>query len=513
MTRILLSWLILLGLAMSPTVFALDQLSGTSLIIVLVLRGIVLFLIVVVVAYTGRHMLFTLNRLFGHQRHPYLDVDSADWPRVTVVVPAHNEAEVVGNALDALADVDYPRERYTVIPVDDRSGDDTWSIIEASATKAPTIIKPWRRTEGQPGKAAVLAEVSTSLDGGIVIVFDADYIPGRGLIKQLVAPFFDVEVGAVMGRVVPHNTGRNLLTRLLDLERAGGYQVDQQARMNLHLVPQYGGSVGGVRVSALKAVGGWRTNAYAEDTDLTYRLLLQGFKTVYENRCECYEEVPEVWQERNRQIMRWAKGHNQVALRYSWRTLLSPNVGFAERLDALLLLGVYAIAPLLIVGFIAAFCLYMMGEPVMGGGWLVLVALVCFSSLGNYAAFFELAAAMHLDNSRRRLRLLPFNFLNFLVSVVNISRSCMSLLVDDLWFRQELRWEKTSRFRTNGEHAENAASPLPNDDRPGVHNQKPAEKVSPPPSKQRGRLNIRALMSGLRGEDSSPRKLPAGETT
>ena len=71
-----------------------------------------------------------------------------------------------------------------------------------------------------------------------------------GLLKQLVAPFFDPEVGAVMGRVVPVNSGANLLTRLLDLERSGGYQVDQQARMNMNLMPQYGGTVGGVRLSA-----------------------------------------------------------------------------------------------------------------------------------------------------------------------------------------------------------------------------------------------------------------------
>ena len=51
-----------------------------------------------------------------------------------------------------------------------------------------------------------------------------------------------------MGRVVPLNAGTNLLTRLLDLERSGGYQVDQQARMNLRLVPQHGGTVAGVQV-------------------------------------------------------------------------------------------------------------------------------------------------------------------------------------------------------------------------------------------------------------------------
>ena len=150
----------------------------------------------------------------------------------------------------------------------------------------------------------------------VILIFDADYIPGGGLIKQLVAPFFDPEVGGVMGRVVPLNVGTNLLTRLLDLERSGGYQVDQQARMNLRLVPQHGGTVAGVRLSALREIGGWNDNSLTEDTDLTYRLLLAGWKTVYQNRSECYEEVPETWQVRIKQIMRWAKGHNQALVAY-----------------------------------------------------------------------------------------------------------------------------------------------------------------------------------------------------
>jgi hypothetical protein len=75
-------------------------------------------------------------------------------------------------------------------------------------------------------------------------------------LDHVVAPFFDPKVGAMMGRVVPLNVDTNLLTRFLNMERSGGFQVDQQARMNMHLVPLYGGTVGGIRLSALKNVGG-----------------------------------------------------------------------------------------------------------------------------------------------------------------------------------------------------------------------------------------------------------------
>lgn len=407
-----------------------------------------LFLVLTTVAvYMIRHLAFTLNRLFGRQRHPYLDVDAAQWPTVTVLVPAHNEEQVIAHAIEALLEVDYPRARMRIMPVDDRSSDRTREIIEQYRQANPEVITPFYRDDGKPGKAAALKDATERIESELIVVFDADYIPGRGLIKQIVSPFFDPEIGAVMGRVVPHNTGSNILTRLLDMERSGGYQVDQQARMNLHLVPQYGGSVGGVRMSALKAVGGWNDNALAEDTDLTYRLLLRGYNIAYENRCECYEEVPETWQERNRQIMRWATGHNQAAFKYAWRIIVSPRVSALERIDGLLLLGVYAVSPLLILGWICAIALYFLGQQPLPTTSAMLLALASFGTIGNFAAFFEIGAAVYLDGGRERIRLLPLNFLNFLTSLISTTRATVKMPFQRLLMRRRLHWHKTQRYR------------------------------------------------------------------
>jgi Glycosyltransferases, probably involved in cell wall biogenesis len=281
-----------------------------------VLAALLALLVAMMIAYALRHLLFTLNRLFGRQRHPYLDIDVADWPRVTVFIPAHNEEKVIGGCLEALLAADYPAALMKIVPVDDRSTDGTRKVIEKYRRRAAARIRPYYRNEGMPGKSAALKDALRFAEGEIVMVFDADYVPSRGLVKQLAAPFFDPEVGAVMGRVVPGNVSRNLLTRMLDLERSAGYQVDQQARMNMALVPQFGGTVGGVRRAAMDAVGGWDESMLTEDTDMTFRLLMHGWKTVYTNRSECHEEVPEEWPVRVRQVKRWARGHNQVLARY-----------------------------------------------------------------------------------------------------------------------------------------------------------------------------------------------------
>jgi cellulose synthase/poly-beta-1,6-N-acetylglucosamine synthase-like glycosyltransferase len=404
------------------------------------------FIVAVMVVYTIRHYLFTLNRLFGRHRQPYVDIGTAAWPRVAVFVPCHNEEKVVSHMLDALLAGDYPPDRLIIVPINDRSSDGTQDILDDYADRFPLQVRPYRRVDGRPGKAAALREATAASEAEIHLVFDADYLPGRGLIKQLVAPFFDPEVGAVMGRVVPMNVSKSLLTRLLDLERTGGYQVDQQARMNLGLIPQYGGTVGGVRRAALLDVGGWRDDTLAEDTDITFQLVLAGWEVVYQNRSECYEEVPEIWSSRIRQIKRWARGHNQSLVRYWWPLLKRPaHVRRRTVVDGLLLLGVFAVGPLLLLGWVLAITLYYLGIQI-SGGLLAILGVAMYSTLGNFAAFFEVAAGARLDGSRRRIRLLPFLIVGFLVSLVSVSWATVAQMAT--FWRSHDRWEKTERHRT-----------------------------------------------------------------
>lgn len=403
-------------------------------------------IVLVMTSYGIRHVVFTLSRLFGGQRYPYAGIQAAVWPQITVFIAAHNEEKVIAGCLDALLDTDYPPDRVRIVPVNDRSLDGTKAIVDAYAVRFPDRIVPFHRTTGKPGKAAALKDAMALAEGDIAIIFDADYTPGPGLLRQLAAPFFDPEVGAVMGRVIPVNAGTNLLTRLLDLERSAGYQVDQQARMNLRAVPQYGGTVGGVRVSALEAVGGWHDDTLAEDTDITFRLLINGWKTVYNNRAECYEEVPEEWSVRMCQVRRWAKGHNQVLFRY-WRQLLtSPFVSLRERIDGLMLLHVFMMPPLLLLGWVLALALYYLNAAPLVAVFIPLMALVAYGALGNFAAFVEIVMAVLIDGHRRRIRLLPINLLCFFVSLFSISQALFESMTDRLLGR-DMVWQKTLRYR------------------------------------------------------------------
>lgn len=487
-------------LALAPAVsMAADAsiLGVATSTILMVCRIILLVIAALLLVYSARHYWFTLTRLFRRQAPLHAAIETAQWPRVVVLIAAHNEEAVIADCIEALLQCDYPSERLVLMPVNDRSTDGTRAIIDRYVAQYPGRLHPFHRVEGKPGKAAALKDatdivteqrfdnlkrsktlsphqkalseyeqaqlhkiealrdatdmVSTEQLADLIIVFDADYLPNRQLIKQLVAPFFDPEVGAVMGRVVPQNAGVNLLTRLLDLERSAGYQVDQQARYRLGSVPQYGGTVGGVRLSALEDAGGWHVNMLAEDTDLTYRLLLKGWHTAYLNHAECYEEVPQDWDVRYRQISRWAKGHNQALALYSTEVITGRKLSWVQRLDGMALLGVFFMSPVLLLGWILSAVIALAGtnfsEGLQSWAFWFLLLVTCLTTVGNFAAFVQVAAAAHLDGHRERIRLLPLMFTGFLVSLMAISKASFDGLFTDRLLRRDLKWDKTARYR------------------------------------------------------------------
>ena len=424
-------------------------------VIVEAARVIAVAVLLVLAAYTARHLFFALHRLFSRPRMDYSDLAGFHLPPVSVLIPMHNEAAVAEDILEALAEADYPQDRLEMILVNDHSTDGTGRILDEYASRYPWIRVIHRR-EGKRGKAAALDAGTREARGEVLVVFDADYVPGKSLLKFLAAPFADPEIGAVMGRVVPHNVGASLLSRLLDLERAGGYQIGQQARYSLGLIAQYGGTAGGVRRSALQAAGGWDLRSLTEDTDLTLRLAIRGWKIAYVNRAECYEEVPETWESRRRQIERWAVGHTDCLHRHLGALLRSPYLTPREKWDGAFLLSVYLTAPLIALGWLATAVLFFQGSSYLPVWAPFFLASTCCNTVGNFASFFEIGSSVLLDGAGRRVRLLPLNIANFLFSTATVTAALGKYYAARSRGRT-LGWNKTERHRNgNGNGNGNA---------------------------------------------------------
>lgn len=405
-----------------------------------------LFLVFVLFLYMIRHYIFTLNRALCRQRFYYQDIIDSDLPFVSVFVPMHNEEKVARFILEQLVKADYPRDRYEIIPINDHSTDATAEILEEYASRYE-FVRPLHRYGDTPrGKQNSLNDATKVARGEILIVYDADYLPPRGQIKILANAFKDPEVGAVMGRVIPINVGKNLLTRLLDLERAGGYQVNQQARYNLSLISQYGGTVGGYRKDLFLQLGGFDPNILAEDTEFTFRLYVNGYQVAYANVAECYEEVPEDWKIRARQLRRWSRGHNQVMFKYLIPLWKSKHLNFFQKLDGTLLLMVYAQPFFMLLGFLLSIILFFSGHVYTSTTALFFIFLFSFNTFGNFAPFFEIGLALVLDGSRERILLLPSLFFSFIFNLVYASLGFIDAIIDFLT-KRAVTWHKTERFR------------------------------------------------------------------
>ncbi len=401
---------------------------------------------VVLSAYAVRHYYLAYSRMrIAHPRETN-ELVGFVMPRITVFIPMHNEERVARDVLQALVDCDYDWELLEVIPVNDRSTDGTRAIVNEFARRYP-FIKPYHRSEGSGGKPAALVEATVHASGEIYLMFDADYVPGRAVLKMLTAPFLDPEIGAVMGRVVPHNIGDSLLSGLLSLERSAGYQSVQQARFNLGFTAQFGGTVGGVRAAALRAVGGWNPESLTEDTDLTFALLLNGWRTAYVNRAECYEEVPQDWSVRRRQLSRWVTGHTECLHNY-WPDLVRARfLSRGEKWDAIFLLAMYLTAPIIVLGWLASLVLFFVPEahavPVLPLAMLI----IGYQLFSNQATFLEIGVATLLDGTRLRALLMPLSLLNFFANTGAICNALRKFYWNRFWGSGGDGWYKTHRTR------------------------------------------------------------------
>ena len=388
----------------------------------------------IMATYLLRHLIFT-TYILAH-RKPRNHKRLLHWrPSVTVLIPAHNEEKVIGQLLKYLTKLKY--KPYDIVVVNDASKDRTGEIAERiSASTQKPQIQVIHRARGGNGKSLALNEALAHAKGEILIFFDADYLPHKNLIQHLLRGFTRPDVAAVQGYIEVRNHTRALISKVVRLERLAGYRISQHARGQLRLMPQLGGTVMAVRRKALEELSGFNPQALAEDTDLTLRLILRGHRVHYALDARSSEEAVEGMRAYWRQRHRWALGHMQCALRYSWKILRS-QLGLRMKLDALLCLGVYFVPLLVGLSWILSGAAVILGFPLPT--WtLSLSALSIFSALGNFAPIFEIIAGATLEGAHRALLWLPLIPVIYVVNVIICAKALW-----DLALQRTYRWAHT----------------------------------------------------------------------
>jgi hypothetical protein len=246
---------------------------------------------------------------------PSVSPEHAPLPIVTLQLPLYNERLVVERLIDAAVAMDYPSERLQVQVLDD-STDETTVLATAAVARyrARGIdIEMLHREQRDGFKAGALAAGLTRARGEIIVIFDADFVPGPDFIKRIVPPFIDPRVGVVQARWGHLNRNRSMLTAAQATMLDAHFLLEHEARMRTGLFFNFNGTAGAWRRACIDASGGWMHDTLTEDLDLSYRAQLLGWRFVSLPTVVAPAELPADVDALKSQQYRWAKGSIQTA--------------------------------------------------------------------------------------------------------------------------------------------------------------------------------------------------------
>ena len=332
----------------------------------------------------------------------------AELPLITVQLPLFNELYVVDRLLKAVTAFDYPREKLEIQVLDD-STDETVGVAEAVVAKYAAQgfdIHYIHRADRTGFKAGALENGNKSAKGELLAIFDADFVPKPDCLRKLVDFFTDPMVGCAQMRWSHINGQYNLLTRLQTIMLDGHFVVEQTTRNRTGGFFNFNGTAGIWRRRAIEMSGGWQHDTLTEDTDLSFRAQLMGWKFVYLLDEEAPAEIPVEINAFKAQQRRWAKGVMQVGLKLYPRIWLAP-LPLRVKLEMFFRLTGNISYPLMIVASFLQFPLLLVRYNQPFYHLMVLdLPLLFFSSIS--VVLFYGSAVWYLDEKRApRLLHLP----------------------------------------------------------------------------------------------------------
>jgi cellulose synthase/poly-beta-1,6-N-acetylglucosamine synthase-like glycosyltransferase len=255
-----------------------------------------------------------LNYLRSLKEKARLEASTVEYPACTVLIPARNEERVLGRTLEAVCALDYPREKLTVLVIDDGSTDGTGEIVRRAAVRDPRVqhyrVPP---EEGGKGKSRALNVALRSVTTELVAVYDADNTPDPAALRHLAAQLLAYPaLGAALGKFRTRNRNASLLTRFINIETLSFQSILQAGRWQMHNIATLPGTNFAIWTAVLHELDGWDEKALTEDSELTIRLYQRGYKVKFVPYAVTYEQEPQAWGVWVRQRMRWVRGNSYV---------------------------------------------------------------------------------------------------------------------------------------------------------------------------------------------------------
>ncbi len=290
------------------------------------------------------------------------------WPAVSIHLPFYNEESVAGRLLEACVNLDYPRENLEIIVVDD-STDETVKVARKYERNYPNLVRVIHRDDRRGFKGGALQVALQQSTAEYICLFDADYVPPRSFLKEIIPYLYlDEKAAFVQARWTYLDGQFSWFAKAISLAIDIYAFVDQRARSFGNLLAHFSGTCGVFRRRAIEDVGGWSSDTVTEDLDLSVRLHLKGWRYIYVPAVSCPGEIPKSLDSFKHQQSRWARGFSECLRRYGGAILRSKKLGFFQKLEAIMHLVTYFMSPLIVIGIVVGLLYYSIFPPSF---WLV----------------------------------------------------------------------------------------------------------------------------------------------
>ena len=369
------------------------------------------FTVLIILSVFGVHRYDVIRTYFKHRKNaekgpaPRFD----ELPAVTIQLPLYNERYVVERLIDEVVKMEYPKDKLQIQVLDD-STDDTAPFAEALVEKYRNMGHPIEyihRTNRHGYKAGALQEGMQSASGELIAIFDADFCPPPEFLLKTVHQFADPKVGVVQTRWSYLNRDYNFLTEVEAILLDGHFVLEHGARSRAGYFFNFNGTAGILRRTMIDDAGGWQHDTLTEDSDLSYRAQLKGWRFVYMPGLDCPSELPVEMHAFQVQQSRWAKGLTQVAKKLL-PSILKADIPRRVKVEAAMHLAPNISYPLMIV--LSALMLPVMIVRFYMGVWEMVfidVPLIA-ASFWSISLFYVLAQReLYPKNWKRSILMLP----------------------------------------------------------------------------------------------------------
>lgn len=372
---------------------------------------------------------------------------TGEHPMVTIMVPAHNEGIVISKTVESLLALDYPHDRYEIIVINDNSSDNSAELLAAIQERNPQrklIIINTDAVVGGKGKSNALNIGFTRSSGELIAIYDADNTPERTALKYLVAEIMkDASLGAVIGKFRTRNRDASLLTRFINIETLSFQWMAQAGRWKLFKLCTIPGTNFIMRRSIVESIGGWDVKAIAEDTEISFRIYMMGYRIKFQPKSVTWEQEPQTVKVWFKQRTRWAKGNIYVIVKNL--PLLIDRKAAKIRFDILYYVSIYFLLLISLVTSDILLVLHAMGyvHTTIAGlsSFLWLLAIVLFV-VGIFVTLTTEKGEMSLSN----LWIILLMYVSYCQLWMVVAAYGLYNYFKDVLFKREAKWYKTERY-------------------------------------------------------------------